>query len=380
MTYVSVANEKETNIMKKFTSILIVIIITVSMFPVTAQASTFQNDVLEHNRAIFNQLPTDEASLAQFLLPGTKSWFNEVINSNHPDIIAKANEITAGLTSDMDKARAIYNWILENIYYDQNVGDRWFSMNDVEQAEVVKASNVLESKRTVCGGFMTLTTSLLRASGIPATDMWSIWIDISIYGNNGWTGRTGQLNTANDYLNAGLPIYMWTAANIDGRWIIIDTNWDNNNSYRNGIFTKLPPGNKYFDVSIEEVSKERVLRPLILPTINVQNVLTVSRTNILLNDVDLGVVPVMVNGRTMVPMRVIFEALDVEVQWDGQWQTITARTTTIHMIMHIGHNYVNFMDAPSVEIDQPPVIINGSTFVPLRFVGEALGVEVSWVG
>jgi hypothetical protein len=207
---------------------------------------------------------------------------------------------------------------------------------------------------------MTLTVSLLRAAGIPALNMHGNWIDTSI----------------------SRLVYMWTAAYIDGRWITIDTNWDNNSTYTNGIFSRLPHRNTYFDISIEDISSERILHQRFISTPVLDSTLTVSRTFVQLNGDCLGVEPRIINGRTMVPMRAIFEALGAEVIWNSSEQAVHATWQTGTNIILLVNNplWDARVNGQWLNLDQPAVIINGSTFVPLRFVGEALGVQVNWVG
>lgn len=88
--------------------------------------------------------------------------------------------------------------------------------------------------------------------------------------------------------------------------------------------------------------------------------------------------PTLDNGRTLVPLRGIFEALGAEVQWDGATQTVTATkgNTTIKLTVG-GQAYKN---GQPITLDVPAKIINGRTLVPLRFVSEALGASVKWDG
>ena len=94
---------------------------------------------------------------------------------------------------------------------------------------------------------------------------------------------------------------------------------------------------------------------------------------------EFAVQPMVVNGRTLVPMRTIFEALGTSVEWDGATQTVTAtrnRDDTV-IKLTIGNTTAE-INGQAVTIDQPAIVVDGSTLVPLRFVGEALGVTVDW--
>lgn len=88
--------------------------------------------------------------------------------------------------------------------------------------------------------------------------------------------------------------------------------------------------------------------------------------------------PELIRNRVMVPMRVIFEALNATILWDNASQTITAVTENNDVIkLSIGsiHTWKNDKLA---TIDSPPLLKNGRTLVPLRFIAEALDKSVKW--
>jgi hypothetical protein len=87
--------------------------------------------------------------------------------------------------------------------------------------------------------------------------------------------------------------------------------------------------------------------------------------------------PVMENGRTLVPLRGIFEGLGADVEWDNATRSITATKEKTTVYLKIGSKQAK-VDGKSVTIDVPAKIINGSTMVPIRFVSESLGAEVKW--
>jgi len=90
----------------------------------------------------------------------------------------------------------------------------------------------------------------------------------------------------------------------------------------------------------------------------------------------------VINGRTMVPLRAIFEKLDASVQWDGATQTITATRKSLTLVLKVGSTTATRKSASGsskeVTLDQAPVILNGRTLVPLRFVSEAFSAGVEW--
>jgi hypothetical protein len=90
------------------------------------------------------------------------------------------------------------------------------------------------------------------------------------------------------------------------------------------------------------------------------------------------VAPTQVSGRTMVPLRGIFESLGAQVNWDAPTRTITATKGTTDVRLSIGNPRAT-VNGQTVLLDAPAMILNGSTMVPLRFIGEALGADVKWL-
>lgn len=87
----------------------------------------------------------------------------------------------------------------------------------------------------------------------------------------------------------------------------------------------------------------------------------------------------MVGGRVMVPLRGIFEAMAAEVKFEPVTKTITATKGEVVVILRLGDSQASVSGKP-VKLDVPAQAVRGSTFVPLRFVGEAFGAEVKWDG
>jgi len=87
--------------------------------------------------------------------------------------------------------------------------------------------------------------------------------------------------------------------------------------------------------------------------------------------------PTIVDGSTMVPMRTVFEALGAEVQWDGNSRTVTGRKGDITVVLTVNSNDA-MVNGVHKTLDLPATVIDGTSFVPVRFVSEALGAEVNW--
>lgn len=87
--------------------------------------------------------------------------------------------------------------------------------------------------------------------------------------------------------------------------------------------------------------------------------------------------PTIVNGRTLVPLRSIFEALNADVQWDAATATASASKADTTVSIQIGSTTAA-VNGASQTLDVPAQIIGNRTFVPARFVSEALHADVSW--
>ncbi|MBE7019993.1 MAG: hypothetical protein E7411_00980 [Ruminococcaceae bacterium] len=87
--------------------------------------------------------------------------------------------------------------------------------------------------------------------------------------------------------------------------------------------------------------------------------------------------PVIENGRTLVPMRAIFEALEADVSWDPDTETATGSKNgnVIKITKDSQKAYVNNKE---VTLDVPAKIIDGRFVVPVRFVAESFKIPVEW--
>jgi phosphate transport system substrate-binding protein len=89
--------------------------------------------------------------------------------------------------------------------------------------------------------------------------------------------------------------------------------------------------------------------------------------------------PFLQNGRVLVPMRDIFEALGATVTWDASTQTVTGVKGDTSVILVVGQSTATIGEEQDT-LDVPSQIVDGHTVVPLRFVSEAFGAQVDWDG
>jgi len=87
--------------------------------------------------------------------------------------------------------------------------------------------------------------------------------------------------------------------------------------------------------------------------------------------------PLIKDGSTLVPMRAFFEALGATVGWDGNTQTVTGKRDNTEVVLIIGQQEAT-VNGSIKTLSVPAQIIGGSTYIPLRFVGESLGDKVDW--
>ena len=89
--------------------------------------------------------------------------------------------------------------------------------------------------------------------------------------------------------------------------------------------------------------------------------------------------PTIVESRTLVPLRAIFEALGATVEWDSSTRTVTSQRNGVTISLSIGSNIL-YRNGETRELDVAAQIINGRTMVPARAVAEAYDITVDWDG
>lgn len=91
--------------------------------------------------------------------------------------------------------------------------------------------------------------------------------------------------------------------------------------------------------------------------------------------------PQIINSRTMVPLRKIFELLNCTVEWEGSTETVTATKDNTILILQINNKVARkIVDGQETKItlDSAPIIQEGRTLVPLRFIAESIEKQVGW--
>lgn len=161
-----------------------------------------------------------------------------LVQSEDSRIISRAHQITDGIDSAYGRAKAIHDWVADNIYYDVDAerSDNIMIGNNL----FIDAVGTLNKQTSVCQGYADLTVALLRASGIPARTV----IGYALTGvDEEWdqekvSGSAGQNHA-------------WVEAYLGNRWVLMDPTWDSRSIYYKGSGIKADCVDTYFDSTLD---------------------------------------------------------------------------------------------------------------------------------
>ena len=102
--------------------------------------------------------------------------------------------------------------------------------------------------------------------------------------------------------------------------------------------------------------------------------------NVLLDitPVSFTVRPYIEDGTTMVPLRALGEAVGAEIGWDDTQKAATYSKSGLTLLIRVGETTVSTTDGQLIPMPKPAVLLDGNTMVPLRLFTEILGYSVSW--
>lgn len=92
---------------------------------------------------------------------------------------------------------------------------------------------------------------------------------------------------------------------------------------------------------------------------------------------EVDTMPVIVNGRTLVPIRFVAAELGAEVDWNQDTKTVTIKRGNDILVLQID-NVAMYKNDEKIQIDAAPTIMNSRTMVPIRAIAEAFLVSVDW--
>ncbi len=91
----------------------------------------------------------------------------------------------------------------------------------------------------------------------------------------------------------------------------------------------------------------------------------------------LDVPPMITGGRTMVPFRFIGEALGAQIGWEGSEKRVSYQLGDVSISLFIDQN-MGMVNGEEITLDSAPMLRDGRTLVPVRVISETLGYRVDW--
>ena len=96
-------------------------------------------------------------------------------------------------------------------------------------------------------------------------------------------------------------------------------------------------------------------------------------------DPEMGTAPVIINDRTLLPIRAVVEELGGTVGWNGETREVTLRYNSNEIVLTID-SMSAALNGTAQTLDTAPTIINDRTMLPIRFIAEGFGLGVEWNG
>ena len=91
-----------------------------------------------------------------------------------------------------------------------------------------------------------------------------------------------------------------------------------------------------------------------------------------------GTVPMIIGGRTMIPITAMIQEMGGIVGWDGTSRKVTINARGKVLEMWLDSKMIK-VGGVSAEMDVAPVVKNGRTYVPVSFVANNLNAKISWL-
>ena len=170
------------------------------------------------NMSIYTSKRTDAQAQEYYKKP------SPAIQSDHKDIISKANELAAGTRPGIEEVRKICDWVSANLWYD------WDAVNS-GKLPPADALSTLKRDRAVCEGYVNLAAALLRARGYAAKFI------------PGYSDGVG---------------HCWLEIFVDGYVILSDPTFNSGNAWENGRKAKSDGlhNNRYFNADMRSFSRD----------------------------------------------------------------------------------------------------------------------------
>lgn len=158
---------------------------------------------------------------------------SEQYSSSYVSYLKKqAKSITNGISDDYSKVKAISTYVSENLWYDgdlfrdgKSIGSVNYFNPDDTGYRGADGIEIIAGDKTLCEGYAAFTVALLRATGIPAKEIWG-------------------------YRGSGS--HAWVEAYVGGKWLFTDSTYNSRNNVYKGEWSKQKASdNQYFDLPYE---------------------------------------------------------------------------------------------------------------------------------
>lgn len=113
-----------------------------------------------------------------------------------------------------------------------------------------------------------------------------------------------------------------------------------------------------------------VLALLVIPSLSPTTVAAVIESEI----IDHGVLK---NDRMLIPLRAVSQSMGADVKWNQLDKSVRIKKSNNEIILVVNFKR-GIVNNKKIDFDAPVELINSTTYVPLRFVSEALGADVKW--
>lgn len=140
---------------------------------------------------------------------------NQIVNfAGAPNAVSKAKSLVSGMTSDEDKIKAIYKFVVYNINYNSN------KVDSVSSGYIPNIDSTYGSQSGICYDFSAIFAGMLRSVGVPTKLVMGTSSNVSGY-------------------------HAWNEVYINGKWNIIDTSYDSQARKANIAFTMFKSAGSY---------------------------------------------------------------------------------------------------------------------------------------
>lgn len=135
--------------------------------------------------------------------------------------------------------------------------------------------------------------------------------------------------------------------------------------------------------SVFEHKYSRAFYAVARDVLNKKIILQIDNPNMTVGDVKkeidpgIGTKPIIENSRTLLPVRAVVEEMNGNVSWNGDTREVTLKKGGSTIILTIDSTTA-YLNGNVQTLDSAPIIRDGRTLLPIRFIAESFGYNVEW--